>query len=239
MSKVIVFDNDGTRLFERPLDQERITIGRNDASLIRLDNPTVSAEHALIITIRNDSFLEDLDSTNGTRVNGKLIKKCLLHDGDEIRVARYVIKYVFAPTQETPKDIEDTVPALSPPLAEPTLLEIDVPASLERRSQAASSTSSTLHDESSLGGIRILTGPGMGKEVDLSKKLTTLGKPGLQVGVITRRAQGYFLTHIEGNEFPLVNGNIVGLHPHPLQDHDIIELAGTKLEFFFKQSPAT
>lgn len=235
MSKVIVYDSDGSQLFEKHLDQERITIGRNSASIIRLDNPTVSGEHALIITIRNDSFIEDLDSTNGTRVNGKLIKKCLLQDGDEIRIAQYLIKYVFQPIQEKTTSMEDTVPGLAPPLAEPTLLEMDIPEGLEQRhAHAKSSTMPSIHSDSYLGGIRILTGPGMGKQVDLSKKLTTLGKPGLQVGVITRRAQGYFLTHIEGNDFPLVNGHIVGLHPHPLQDHDIIELAGTKLEFFFK-----
>ncbi|MCI0420609.1 MAG: hypothetical protein L0312_15520, partial [Acidobacteria bacterium] len=85
-----------------------------------------------------------------------------------------------------------------------------------------------------LAAIQILTGPSAGKELDLTKSLTTLGKPGVQVAVITRRPQGYFITHVEGVIFPLLNGKTLDAQAHLLNDHDIIELGGIKMEFFYK-----
>ena len=89
--------------------------------------------------------------------------------------------------------------------------------------------------EALLAAIQILTGPGVGKELELTKNLTTLGKPGVQVAVITRRPQGYFITHVEGANFPVVNGKTLDSQAHPLNDHDVIELAGVKMEFFLKK----
>ena len=76
--------------------------------------------------------------------------------------------------------------------------------------------------------------PNAGKELELIKNLTTLGKPGVQVAVITKRPQGYFITHVEGANFPIVNGKLLDAQAHPLNDHDIVELAGVKMEFFYK-----
>ena len=73
-----------------------------------------------------------------------------------------------------------------------------------------------------------------GKELELSKPLTTLGKPGVQVAVLTRRPQGYFITHVEGAQRPTVNGQPIGTAPHALKDHDLVEIAGIKMEFFHK-----
>jgi hypothetical protein len=84
------------------------------------------------------------------------------------------------------------------------------------------------------GTIQILSGPSAGKELPLSKPLTTLGKPGVQVAVIAKRPQGYFITHVEGASFPVVNGKHLDAQAHPLNDHDVIELAGVKMEFFLK-----
>jgi hypothetical protein len=84
------------------------------------------------------------------------------------------------------------------------------------------------------GAIQILTGANAGKELELTKNLTTLGKPGVQVAVITRRPHGYFITHVEGANFPVVNGTALDAHPRELKDHDVIELAGIKMEFFLK-----
>ena len=81
------------------------------------------------------------------------------------------------------------------------------------------------------GKIQVLSGPGAGKELELKKALITLGRPGVQVAVITRRPQGYFITHVEGKH-PVVNGSSIGSQAHALKDHDVIELAGVKMEFF-------
>jgi hypothetical protein len=85
-----------------------------------------------------------------------------------------------------------------------------------------------------LGAIQLLSGGNAGKELELTKPLTTLGKPGVQVAVLTRRPQGYFITHVEGDKRPTVNGQEIGAAPHSLKDHDVIELAGVKMEFFLK-----
>ena len=85
-----------------------------------------------------------------------------------------------------------------------------------------------------LGAIQLLSGANAGKELELTKPLTTLGKPGVQVAVLTRRPQGYFITHVEGAKRPAVNGQEIGAAPHSLKDHDVIELAGIKMEFFLK-----
>ncbi len=85
-----------------------------------------------------------------------------------------------------------------------------------------------------LGAIQLLSGGNAGKELELTKPLTTLGKPGVQVAVLTRRPQGYFITHVEGAKRPTVNGQEIGAAPHSLKDHDVIELAGVKMEFFLK-----
>lgn len=85
-----------------------------------------------------------------------------------------------------------------------------------------------------LGAIQILSGGNAGKEMELTKTLTTLGKPGVQVAVIARRPHGYFITHVEGANFPVVNGAAIGTQAHQLVDHDVLELAGTKMEFFLK-----
>ncbi|MCX8018081.1 MAG: hypothetical protein N2690_09325, partial [Rhodocyclaceae bacterium] len=85
-----------------------------------------------------------------------------------------------------------------------------------------------------LGAIQVLNGSNAGKTLDLIKSLTTLGKPGVQVAVIARRPHGYFLTHVEGAQHPAVNGQSIGTQAHELKDHDVIELAGVKMEFFLK-----
>jgi hypothetical protein len=85
-----------------------------------------------------------------------------------------------------------------------------------------------------LGAIQILSGGNAGKELELAKPLTTLGKPGVQVAVLTRRPQGYFITHVEGAKQPTVNGQSIGAAPHMLKDHDVIEIAGVKMEYFVK-----
>jgi hypothetical protein len=85
-----------------------------------------------------------------------------------------------------------------------------------------------------IGAIQLLSGANAGKELELNKPLTTLGKPGVQVAVLTRRPQGYFITHVEGSSRPAVNGQQIGAAPHALKDHDVIELAGVKMEFFIK-----
>ncbi|HUW36361.1 MAG TPA: FHA domain-containing protein [Rhodocyclaceae bacterium] len=205
MAKLIL-SMDGLVLKEIALDRERTTIGRKPHNDIQIDNLAISGEHAVIVTLLDDSFLEDLNSTNGTYVNGQSIKKHFLQNGDVIELGKYRLKYFNdAPQQRAEFDgSQRPDPSAAPGAPLP------------------------------LGEIQILTGANAGRELELSKSLTRLGKPGLQVAVIARRPQGYFITHVEGDHRPVVNGRPLAAQAHPLADHDVIELAGVKMEFFLK-----
>ncbi len=261
MAKLIL-SMDGLVLKEIQLTKERTTIGRKPHNDIQIDNLAVSGEHSVIVTILSDSFLEDLGSTNGTMVNGQPIKKHFLQNNDVIELGKYKLKYVGeAPAAGGAKaaDFEKTMilrpgamkpaaaaatPAATPAnpagaAAAPAAAKSfgDTMANAQPMPQAAPSAAPVAAPAAGaqkIGMLQILSGANTGKELELTKPLTTLGKPGLQVAVITRRPQGYFITHVEGQNFPVVNGKALDAQAHSLNDHDVIELAGVKMEFFFK-----
>ena len=257
MAKLIL-SMETTMLKEIPLTKERTTIGRKPHNDIQIDNLAISGEHAVVITILNDSFLEDLGSTNGTFVNGQSVKKHFLKNGDTIELGKYRLKYVSElPQQTSSADFEKTMilrpGAAHKPATEPSAAAPAVPAAPPSAPAAASPAAMPAHMSTSpgmaaqppaaapaaapalpLGAIQILSGGNAGKEMELTKTLTTLGKPGVQVAVIARRPHGYFITHVEGASFPAVNGKMLDAQAHQLADHDVIELAGTKMEFFLK-----
>jgi hypothetical protein len=316
MAKLIL-SLDGMVLREYPLSKERTTIGRKSHNDIVIDNLAVSGEHAMIMTILNDSFLEDLGSTNGTLVNGQAVKKHFLQNNDVVELGKYKLKYVTeAVTQPAGADFEKTMVLRAPPgggaakpeagkaeaakpeMAQAQAMEISQPmakafgdtvvnpemmqsqtrsggtlreaarqavttgggaeaasaapaaaappaagmveprAPAQAAAPAAAAANATHPAAAAAGGaqgtIQILSGPSAGKELPLSKALTTLGKPGVQVAVIAKRPQGYFITHVEGTSFPVVNGKHLDAQAHALGDHDVIELAGVKMEFFLK-----
>jgi len=240
---------DGVVIKEYPLTKERTTIGRKPHNDIAIDNLAVSSEHAAVITILNDSFFEDLGSTNGSVVNGAPTQKHFLQNSDVIEIGKYKLKYLNdQPTQTSSADFEKTMVLRAPvKQAKPeesfnqTQTNVGVVAKHESTTQfnstaprgdVAPAAAPTV--QTSVAIIQILNGPNLGRELELSKNLTTLGKPGVQVAVLARRPHGYFITHVEGTSFPSVNGGSVGEQPHQLNDHDIIELAGVKMEFYFK-----
>lgn len=281
MAKLIL-SLEGSMIREVPLDKERIMIGRKPSNEIQIENLAVSGEHACIVTILNDSFLEDMGSTNGTLVNGNPIKKHILQNNDVIEIGKYKLKYLAeTPAGHAGEDFEKTMilrappkaaaaapapakpanepapppkpstppptPRSMPPAAKPAapapaataLAPSDAPPAAPTPAPVAVAPAGVAPakpaDAQPLAAVQILTGPSAGKELDLVKNLTTLGKPGLQVAVITRRPQGYFITHVEGAKFPVINGKMIDAQAQPLQDHDVIELAGVKMEFFVKR----
>jgi hypothetical protein len=357
MAKLIV-SLEGSVIRDYPLEKERVTIGRKPHNDIQIENLAVSGEHACIVTILNDSFLEDLGSTNGTLVNGNSVKKHILQNNDMIEIGKYRLKYVSdaplagrttidefektmvlrAPglaraasgraTEGTPSGPRTMGARIPPPTPRPSATSqmfpggrdaaASAPQAPSRGRDAASSGAGTspggrpatasgpftspgnqdatasrppagaagkpegvagvasspnvavastpasaaaaespakptpgptatspgtatepartsATEAHPLGAIQILSGSGAGKELDLVKNLTTLGKPGVQVAVITRRPQGYFITHVEGATSPEVNGRALDAQARLLHDHDVIELAGVKMEFFLKK----
>lgn len=246
MAKLVLSLN-GAVQGEFSLSKERISIGRKPDNDIQVDNLAVSGKHALVITILDDSFLEDLGSTNGTYVNGKLIKKHALRDGDVVGIGKHELKYVNEHATADDEDFEKTMiirpgSASAAVAAAKAAEEAGVAASAEEAADTTSGGTPIPKPAQAapsaglpLGKLQVLNGPIAGKELELTKALITLGKPGVQVAVISRRPQGYFLTHIEGdgenNNFPVVNGESIGPQAYTMSNGDIIELAGIKMEF--------
>ena len=265
MAKLIL-SMDGLVLKEIPLSKERTTIGRKAHNDIQIDNLAVSGEHAVIVTILNDSFMEDLGSTNGTLVNGNPVKKHFLQNNDVIELGKYKLKFIQeqgAQPAAAAADFEKTMvlrPSAMKAAAEQAKALGGAPqAAAAMRAAAVQAAGSAAQaagiaekpaapaatpapaapaapakPAQPLGAIQLLSGGNAGKELELTKPLTTLGKPGVQVAVLTRRPQGYFITHVEGAQHPTVNGQAIGAAPHALKDHDLVEIAGIKMEFFLK-----
>jgi pSer/pThr/pTyr-binding forkhead associated (FHA) protein len=244
MSKVIL-SLDGSVIREMNLDKERVTIGRKPGNDIQIENLAVSSEHARIITILNDSFLEDLNSTNGTLVNGNPIKKHILQNNDIIEIGKYTLKYVADSSgagQTSAEDFERTMVLRMPSAAQrpapaartDTVTRMEAAGASAARGAAVAALAPAPAATGGQAHIQIMSGPGVGRELMLTKNLTTLGKPGVQVAVITKRPQGYFITHVEGTNFPVLNGTKLDAAAHLLKDHDVIEIAGVKMEFFFR-----
>jgi pSer/pThr/pTyr-binding forkhead associated (FHA) protein len=241
MAKLVLSLN-GVVQGEYQLDKERLSIGRKADNDIPIDNLAVSGKHALVITILDDSFLEDLGSTNGSYVNGKLIKKHALKDGDVIAIGKHEMKYVNELATADDDEFEKTM-IIKPGSASAAVAAAQAAEKAVASAQpAAASPTPTAPPAGGGGGsgmplgrLTVLNGPIAGKELELTKALITLGKPGTQVAVISRRPQGYFLTHIEsdgdGKRYPTVNGEPIGPKAYQLKDSDLIELAGIKMEF--------
>jgi pSer/pThr/pTyr-binding forkhead associated (FHA) protein len=216
---------DGLVLKEMALEKERTTIGRKPHNDIQIDNLAISGEHAAIVTILNDAFLEDMNSTNGTYVNGQPVKKHVLKSNDVIELGKYRLKYLADNAASGAEQDE----AMSYAQA-----SVATDAGVPSNAQSDLTSTNAAAPVGALGMIQILSGAHAGRTLELSKSLTTLGKPGTQVAVITRRPHGYFITHVEGTVFPVVNGRPLDAQAHRLNDNDVIEIAGVKMEFFTK-----
>ena len=217
----LILSMDGLVLKEIPLNKERIAIGRKAHNDIQIDNLAISGDHAVVVTILDDSFLEDLNSTNGTLVNGQPIKKHVLKNNDVIELGKYKLKYM---TEATVADNEAALRATGiPAFQEPVRSFSDTQVLIPRPPAPDPEPLPTVN-------IRLLTGPNSGKTLELTKTLTTLGKPGAQVAVIARRPAGVFITHVEGDVFPTVNGKVLDGEAYPLSNKDVVEIAGIRME---------
>ena len=277
----LILSLDNQVLAEYNMTKERYTVGRLPDNDVRIDNPAVSGHHSLIINILNDSFLEDLNSTNGTYVNGKLIKKHALQHSDVITIGHHQLRFSDQQSNDTEQDeFEKTMviptgqqnaeqlakaeaaaekaAAKEQPAEEQSVssadaaaavkLDPDEAAALDEKPKAPSIGQKVSHTDTSYGidpsnapsalplaKLQVLSGSFAGRELELTKALTTLGRPGVQVAAITRRAEGYYIVHVESgkeDDYPLVNGQPIGAQAKKLQDNDVVQLAGVKMGFF-------
>ena len=277
----LILSLDNQVLAEYNMTKERYTVGRLPDNDVRIDNPAVSGHHSLIINILNDSFLEDLNSTNGTYVNGKLIKKHALQHGDVITIGHHQLRFSDQQTNDTEQDEFEKTMVIptgqqnaqqlakaeaaaekaaakaaaeakrdkSPDVAAAVKLDPEEAAALQEKPKKAASMGEKVSHTSTSWGIdksnapsalalaklQVLSGAFAARELELTKALTTLGRPGVQVAAITRRAEGYYIVHVESGkegDFPLVNGQPTGAQARKLQDNDVVQLAGVKMGFF-------
>ncbi len=221
MGKLVV-SLDGVVIKEVQITKDKTTLGRRPYNDIVIDNLAVSGEHAVLQMVGSDVFIEDLNSTNGTYINGKAVKKQLLSHNDTVEIGKYKIKYMV----EDGTDYEKTL-----------ILKPGSVAPMSAGQQPAAAPGFGASGFGSLGAstvaaaIRVLNGAAAGREVALTKVVTTVGKPGVQVASITKRPGGYVLAHVEGTQRPVVNGQSLTGETVPLKNGDVIELAGTQMQF--------
>jgi pSer/pThr/pTyr-binding forkhead associated (FHA) protein len=218
MPKMIV-SIDGVVIKEVQLTKDRTTLGRRPYNDIVIDNLAVSGEHAVMQMVGNEVYLEDLNSTNGTYINGKAVKKQLLQSNDTVEVGKYKIKFL---NEAAGAGFEKTmiIKAGSAGLAQP-------PAS-PAADAAGGAAAGTVNVNAA---IKVLSGAAAGREVALLKVVTTIGKPGVAVAAITKRPHGFVVAHVEGASKPTLNGAPIGSEPVTLKNGDVLELAGTQMQF--------
>ena len=254
----LILSLDGQVLAEYNMTKERYTVGRLPDNDVRIDNAAVSGHHGLIINILNDSFLEDLNSTNGTYVNGKLIKKHALTHGDVITIGHHHLRFVDSQVESSEQDEFERTLVIQPGQVNESRLKAATEAAAAAAAAAAATAAAAAAAAppraampaqapvipSAMGEkpppsrpakLQVLSGQFAGRELELAKTLTTLGRPGVQVAAISRRADGYYVVHVEAakpGDFPLVNGQPIGPQARRLHDNDVITLAGVKMGFF-------
>jgi pSer/pThr/pTyr-binding forkhead associated (FHA) protein len=217
MPKMIV-SIDGVVIKEVQLTKDRTSLGRRPYNDIVIDNLAVSGEHAVLQMSGNEVFVEDLNSTNGTYLNGKAVKKQQLNNGDTVEIGKYKIKYV---NEVASAGFEKTmiIKAGSAGLVAPA------------GAAAAPAASASGDPGGPNAAIKVMSGAAAGREVALVKVVTTIGKPGVAVAAITKRPQGFVVAHVEGDNKPTLNGAPIGVEPVQLKNGDVLELAGTQMQF--------
>ena len=228
MPKMIV-SIDGVVIKEVQLTKDRTTLGRRPYNDIVIDNLAVSGEHAVLQLTGNEVFLEDLNSTNGTYVNGKAVKKQLLQNNDTVEIGKYKIKFINEAPGATFEKTMIIKPGMVPPMPKPGA---PAPAGAAPVAKAATASAPAAPAEGNANAsIKVLSGAAAGREVPLVKVVTTIGKPGVAVAAITKRAQGFVVAHVEGSNKPTLNGAALGAEPVVLKNGDMLELAGTQMQF--------
>jgi len=209
MPKITVM-MDGAVHSEVTLTKERTTIGRRPYNDVVIENLTVSGEHAVLLMNGDQVVVEDLHSTNGTYIDGKAVKKQALRHGDVMDMGKYKVKF-----DASVEDDFDKTMMYKPRAASP----------------AATMPSAPLTLPELRGSIKVLSGAAAGREMALTKVVTTVGKPGVSVAAVTQRRHNFFVHHVEGNDRMTLNGTVVGEEPVVLKHGDRIMLAGTEMQF--------
>ena len=219
MAKLIL-TLDGAVIREYEIDKDSISIGRKHGNDIQLNDLTISGRHTLITVVGDHTYADDLGSTNGTLLNGARISKSQLVHGDTIQTGNYQFTFFC----EEDNDYE------------PTMF---IRAEIEDTQIIDTSSASIIAKGERLAGVRIMNGPMAKKVLELRKPFNTLGFNGNKLAMISRTSDGYTIAAIKtdktttAEESPLLNQQPLSAKATTLNDRDLLELAGTKMEFFY------
>lgn len=253
------------------ITKERTSIGRRPENDVVIDHLVISGNHAAIVTILQDAFLEDLNSTNGTWVNGQSIKKHFLKNGDVIELGKFQLEFstdtvasphtmvrfehTHPPRDQNVAMMGEALENVNTDFDQSATISLDLTSDVLKMAAgkpqakqsipppvvipvaAVAPIAEALKEIPPLprmGVLQVLNGTRAGKEIELNKSITTLGVPKTQVAAISRRPQGYFLAHVEGAVQTHINGTPVSAAAQALQENDVVELAGTKMMFYYR-----
>ena len=223
MAKLIIKFNDVV-IDQIVLKQGDMNIGRRPGSDILLDNLSVSGSHASIFTIGEDSFVQDLNSTNGTFVNNKRIAKHHLENGDTVMIGNHTLTY-----------LNENAAKNAPNLAKTVILSAqkqdDIVAQVAKASRPEPSKA---QEPAKQGSLFILSGANNGKRIDLTMATTNLGRAGKRAGVIARNGNRFVLLPGDDGQSPKLNGTKVGNAGEELKNGDLIEIADARMQFYLK-----
>lgn len=197
----------GKQIAEVPLKLGDMRIGRKPGCDIVLNDPGVSAEHALVKTVGMKSTIQDLNSTNGTFVENERVKLRELRHGETITLGDHTLIYRDDMTLDTP------VVGQASPLSTP----------------AALANTTVLMAFAQLLGI---DGPYKGKRLPLVKETTVIDNPGKNPARILRTSDGYVVHAQVGPGEPRVNDKPVPPGGQLLENGDVIDVAGTKYQLY-------
>ncbi|MFC5523835.1 FHA domain-containing protein [Polaromonas jejuensis] len=194
------------------LKNDRTTLGRKLHNDIVFDNMIVSGEHCVFeLEGLADVYIEDLGSTNGTYINGHMIKsRQQLEDGDIIAIGNFRVQFLATSAPEQPGFQKET-------------------AAMSLDALGFPGTSGALQ-----ASLKVLSGSLAGLEVPVVKAVTTFGQPGVAVAAISHRRDGYYVAYMKGETPPTLNGQPIGPEAIALAHHDVLNLAGTEMEFLLK-----
>ncbi len=200
---------EGVEIRHLSLHKDRTTLGRLPDNDIVFDNMVVSGHHC-VFELRGlaDVFIEDLGSTNGTYVNGKMVKRQQLRDGEVISIGNFRVQFLASSER--------------PGFTQTATMKLEVPGGAAVPRHAI---------------FRVLTGSSAGLEMPVVKTVTTFGKPGVSVVAVSHRRDGYYVALVDGDALPTLNGEVIGLQAVQLSNDDVLELAGTRMRFQLKHEP--
>jgi len=207
-----------------PLQQGLMEIGSNNNCPIFIDSLAVAEKHARIETSGSNSVLFDLETEEGTFVNQKQIKEHQLNDGDLIRVGKHTLTFKYEEVSHLDANESSTSIDIHP-------VEDD---SVQEQAATTGEFGEIKADPPSQGWLQILNGQNLGKTLSLNKSLTNIGKPGVATAVITRRHDGYFISHLEGKRPPMVADEPINDRSVQLKDGDTITIGNINMQFYLE-----